>query len=113
MPAKPLAPMPWCRVGLSFVFGVLLTVDRCAPAFAAPVRLPNGATLREVDFDRHVASLLGRTGCNSGACHGSFQGKGGLYLSLFGYSAENDYAALTRDGMGRRVDVADPDKSLL
>src|SRR5262249_36188533 len=48
-----------------------------------------------------------------GACHGSFQGKGGLYLSLFGYSAQNDYAALTRDGLGRRVNFADPDRSLL
>src|SRR5262249_36911182 len=80
---------------------------------AAPVALPTGATLREVNFERHVAPLLGRHGCNAGACHGSFQGKGGLYLSLFGYSAEKDYASLTRDGMGRRVNVGDPDQSLM
>src|SRR5262245_55358212 len=89
---------------------LLLTV----PALSTTqVVLPNGATLREVNFERHVAPLLGRHGCNTGACHGSFQGKGGLYLSLFGYSAQNDYAALTRDGLGRRVNFADPDRSLL
>ncbi len=66
-----------------------------------------------MSFERHVASLLGRYGCNAGACHGSFQGKGGLRLSLFGYSAAMDYTALTRDGLGRRVSVADPEQSLL
>lgn len=89
---------------------LLFTVPALSPA---PVALPNGAMLRDVNFERHVAPLLGRHGCNTGACHGSFQGKGGLTLSLFGYSAQNDYAALTRDGFGRRVDVADPDRSLL
>jgi hypothetical protein len=93
------------------MFVALLLVAAVLPV--APVALPNGATLQKVNFERHVAPLLGRLGCNTGACHGSFQGKGGLYLSLFGYSAENDYIALTRDGMGRRVNRADPDQSLL
>jgi hypothetical protein len=91
----------------------LLGVALAAPAFAGPVRLPNGADLHEVNFERHVASLIGRMGCNSGACHGSFQGRGGFRLSLFGYSPDADYAAFTRDGMGRRVNVGDPDKSLI
>jgi hypothetical protein len=80
---------------------------------AAPVRLPDGTELRQVNFERHVASLLGKLGCNAGTCHGSFQGKGGLTLSLFGYSPDKDYRALTRDGMGRRVNLLDPDRSLL
>jgi hypothetical protein len=80
---------------------------------AGSAALPNGGNGESVDFERHVAPLLGKMGCNAGSCHGSFQGKGGLYLSLFGYSPEKDYQALTRDGMGRRVDVADPDKSLM
>jgi len=66
-----------------------------------------------VNFERHVASLLGRLGCNNGRCHGSFQGKGGLRLSLFGYSPESDYAAFTRDALGRRVNLARPDDSLI
>jgi hypothetical protein len=42
-----------------------------------PVRLPDGSALTTVEFDRHVASLFGRLGCNAGSCHGSFQGRGG------------------------------------
>jgi hypothetical protein len=83
------------------------------PAAASPVALPGGGALGEVSFERHVAPLLGRFGCNAGACHGSFQGKGGLRLSLFGYSAQMDYTALTRDALGRRVNVADPEQSLV
>ena len=34
---------------------------------AEPVRLPDGSALPAVDFDRHVASLFGRLGCNAGS----------------------------------------------
>ena len=34
-------------------------------------------------------------------------------MSLFGYSPELDYTALTRDGLGRHVNRADPEHSLL
>jgi hypothetical protein len=83
-----------------------------APAPAA-VPLPNDATLARVDFERHVMGLFGRAGCNMGSCHGSFQGKNGFRLSLFGYDPQKDYLALTRDALGRRVNPADPDGSLL
>jgi hypothetical protein len=99
--------MPRC--GTAF----LLLIVSVLPAAAAPVALPNGAALQDVSFERHVAPLLGRYGCSAGACHGSFQGKGGLRMSLFGYSPALDYTALTRDGLGRRVNVADPEQSLL
>ena len=68
-----------------------------------------GPAIADVDFERHVASLFGRLGCNSAACHGSFQGKGGFRLSLFGQSPEMDYAAI-QDG---RVDLDSPRESLL
>jgi hypothetical protein len=71
------------------------------------------SSLERVDFDRHVASLFGRLGCNAGACHGSFQGRGGLTLSLFGHDPARDYATLTRGAAGRRVDLIDPDRSLV
>jgi Protein of unknown function (DUF1549)/Protein of unknown function (DUF1553) len=80
---------------------------------ADPVRLPDGTELAVVDFDRHVAGLFGRLGCNTGACHGSFQGRGGFQLSLFGHDPVGDYRSLTRDAMGRRVAPLDPDHSLL
>src|SRR5260370_10120999 len=99
------------RRASSVLAAVLL--GSAVPARAEPVRLPNGTEIKEVNFERHVASLLGKMGCNSGACHGSFQGKGGLYLSLFGYAPGKDYLALTRDGLGRRINRTDPDHSLL
>jgi len=80
---------------------------------AEPIKLPDGGVVHKVDFERHLMGLLGRMGCNSGSCHGSFQGKGGLRLSLFGYNPEMDFQALSRDVQGRRINRADPDSSLL
>src|SRR5229473_1066221 len=84
-----------------------------APATRAAVTLPGKVVVEEVDFERHLMGLFGRMGCNAGSCHGSFQGKGGFRLSLFGYDPEKDYLALTRDLEGRRLNSADPDNSLL
>jgi hypothetical protein len=77
------------------------------------VTLPSGSTIERVDFERHVMGVFGRMGCNMGSCHGSFQGKGGFRLSLFGYDPQMDYLALTREALGRRVNPTDPDRSLL
>ena len=73
-------------------------------------RFTNLANADQPDFQRHVAPLLGRLGCNGRACHGSFQGQGGFQLSLFGYDFDADHKALLTDG---RVDVEDPDESLV
>ena len=66
-----------------------------------------------VSFRHEVLPILTRQGCNAGTCHGSPSGKGGFALSLFAFDSKADYAALTRDLMGRRVDVFDPGLSLL
>jgi hypothetical protein len=95
-----------------FLFG-LAAFAFTTPAVRAAVTLPDGAKIEKVDFERHIMGVFGRMGCNAAACHGSFQGKGGLRLSLFGYDAEKDYAALTRETLGRRINPADPDQSLL
>lgn len=83
------------------------------PSQAAAVVLPGAGKVNQVDFERHIMGLFGRLGCNSGSCHGSFQGKGGFRLSLFGYDPEKDFFALTRDAMGRRVNPLEADLSLL
>jgi hypothetical protein len=64
------------------------------------------------DFQRHVVPLLGRLGCNTRSCHGSFQGRGGFRLSLFGSDFGADHAALLAAGEGR-VDREDPEFSLI
>ncbi len=79
----------------------------------ADVDLPTGGKVKNVDFERHIMGLVSKVGCNAGSCHGSFQGKNGFRLSLFGYEPAMDFANLTREALGRRVNVVKPDESLL
>ncbi len=65
------------------------------------------------EFQRHVLPVLTKSGCNSGACHGALAGKGGFKLSLRGYDPLGDYAAITLQSRGRRINLADPARSLL
>ncbi len=68
------------------------------------------------DFQRHVVPLLGKLGCNSAKCHGSFQGQGEFRLSLFGFDFQSDHAALQADAYseeGGRLHVGDPANSLI
>ncbi|HEX4147026.1 MAG TPA: DUF1549 and DUF1553 domain-containing protein [Pirellulales bacterium] len=84
--------------------------------------LPTGALLAAAEkptdagtpsFRRDVMPILFRAGCNSGTCHGSARGKDGFMLSLFGYDPKGDYYRITEDIVGRRVNVAVPEESLL
>ncbi len=88
------------------LFTILLMVSGSNTSAAEPV--PSA-----VDFERHIVGLLGKSGCSAGSCHGSLQGKGGLRLSLFGSEPQKDFQSLTRGGGGRRVNLAEPDQSLL
>jgi Protein of unknown function (DUF1549)/Protein of unknown function (DUF1553) len=100
---------PWAQLAAVALF-TLFTLFLALPArAAAPAPVKEG---EKVDFERHIMGLLGRLGCNAGSCHGSFQGKGGFRLSLFGYDPEMDYAAITRDSQARRINRTDPDNSL-
>ncbi len=78
------------------------TIDTAAVRFAAD------ATTETPDFQRHVVPLLGKLGCNGRACHGSFQGRGGFRLSLFGYNFKADH-----DEISGRVDPETPPESLV
>jgi hypothetical protein len=65
------------------------------------------------DFQRHVLPLMGRLGCNTRSCHGSFQGQGGLRLSLFGYDFKADRETLLKDGSKRVLLSAPEDSKIL
>lgn len=65
-----------------------------------------------LDFAQDVAPLLTNAGCNTGGCHGRADGQNGFHLSLFGYDPEWDFAAITRQGGGRRLDRLAPAQSL-
>lgn len=69
--------------------------------------------LAEVSFRNDVMAVLSKAGCNAGPCHGNANGKGGFKLSLRGEDLLFDFEALTRDQFGRRVNLVEPDQSLL
>jgi hypothetical protein len=87
-----------CTAGLAIA--VILAVG--TPCFAQPV-----------SFRNDVMAVLSKAGCNQGTCHGSQNGKNGFKLSLRGEDPLWDLNALTRDGLGRRVEPSAPDGSLV
>lgn len=96
----------------------MLLVLPAPTAFAEPrgqddARRPSEPVVAIVDFERHVAGLFGRLGCNSAACHGSFQGKGGFRLSLFGQSAQKDFEAIVNGKENARIDLESSGESLI
>ncbi|MFO0842830.1 MAG: DUF1549 and DUF1553 domain-containing protein [Gemmataceae bacterium] len=82
-------------------------------ALLLPLIWPGPVAAESVSFRNDVMAVLSRAGCNSGACHGNLNGKGGFKLSLRGENAEADYLALTRDMLGRRLDLHRPAESVL
>jgi len=77
-----------------------------------PVQPPISERLAQTQetphFQRHVIPVLGRLGCNGRACHGSFQGKGGFRLSMFGYDFAMDH-----ENLSERIDLDSPAESLI
>lgn len=82
-------------------------------ALAAVVGASSAVAEDVPSFRRDVMPVLFRAGCNSGTCHGAARGKDGFMLSLFGYDAKGDYYRITQEMVGRRVNLAAPDESLL
>lgn len=66
-----------------------------------------------IDFDQDVIPVLTKAGCNTGACHGAAIGRGGLKLSLYGSDPAADYRAIALELKGRRVNLLEPEQSLL
>lgn len=64
-------------------------------------------------YEREVSAVLGKAGCNLGACHGNLHGKGGFRLSLRGDDPRFDFDRITAEYAGRRIDLFEPTQSLL
>src|SRR6202034_1762946 len=64
-------------------------------------------------FRNHVIPVMTKVGCNQGACHGALAGKNGFKLTLRGYDPDVDYDTLTRQSIGRRINLSDPEHSLM
>ncbi|MFH1303496.1 MAG: DUF1549 and DUF1553 domain-containing protein, partial [Planctomycetota bacterium] len=77
------------------------------------VRVTSFEKQRPVNFYNDVIPQLTRGGCNSGACHGTPSGKNNFHLSLLGFEPRNDFEYITKESLGRRVNPAAPEMSLL
>jgi len=78
-----------------------------------PVAVKDGQKDRPVSFRLDVMPVFMRATCNSGGCHGAARGKDGFRLSLFGMDPDGDYVRLTREMIGRRINLAIPEESTL
>ena len=86
---------------------------RSVSSFLASLVAVAAAQAAGPSFRTDVMAAISKAGCNLGTCHGNATGKGGFKLSLRGQDLDWDYAALTRDAAGRRVNAFAPDESLL
>jgi len=69
---------------------------------------------RSFSFVNDVEPILTKASCNSGGCHAKAgNGQNGFRLSLFGFEPQEDFEHIVKEGRGRRVFPAAPEKSLL
>jgi hypothetical protein len=77
------------------------------------VRVGNIASDIPVNFPNQVVPIFTKYGCNGGGCHGKSGGQNGFRLSLLGFEPPEDFEYLVKEGRGRRLFFASPEKSLL
>lgn len=68
---------------------------------------------KPVNFPNQVTPIFTKFACNGGGCHGKSGGQNGFRLSLLGFEPSEDYEYLVKEGRGRRLFPAAPDRSLL
>lgn len=90
-----------------------LTVSFAGQTKQIPVTVAKAAEDRPISFKLDVMPVFMKAGCNTGSCHGAARGKDGFQLSLFGYDPDGDHYRITREQLGRRVDLAVPEASLM
>ena len=90
-----------------------LRVEYSGQTIEIPVKVEAIATDPAVSFRNDVMPVFMRNTCNSGGCHGASRGKDGFRLSLFGYNPEGDYHNITREQVGRRINLALPEASMM
>ncbi len=106
----PLPALAYCLLATAYS----LPVSAADLEIAAPIkqRYANAEITEEPSFQRHISPLIGRLGCNGRSCHGSFQGRGGFRLSLFGYDFHADHEELLK-GEPLRANKDKPLESLI
>ncbi len=79
---------------------------------SVPVTVTSAGRKPEISFVKDVVPVFTMAGCAGSNCHGSIRGQAGFKLSLFGYEPADDFQAIT-GGDGRRINRAEPEKSLI
>jgi hypothetical protein len=85
-----------------------LTVGFGGKSVAVPVKVAQAAVLTPISFRLDVMPVFMRSGCNTGSCHGAARGKDGFRISLFGFDPDGDHFRLSREMVGRRINLAVP-----
>ena len=76
-------------------------------------RVSDQAAEVSINFSQDLLSIFTQRSCNTPTCHGAITGQAGFKLSLFGYDPHADYRMIVEADEGRRVDLEQPEKSLL
>jgi hypothetical protein len=90
-----------------------LQVELPERSASVPIEVAAAAEVKPVSFRLDVMPIFMRGSCNQGSCHGSARGQDGFRLSLFGFDPEGDHFRLTRELATRRVNLAQPEQSLV
>jgi Protein of unknown function (DUF1549)/Protein of unknown function (DUF1553) len=90
-----------------------LAVAYGGKSLTMPVKVAQATVQSPLSFRLDVMPVFMRAGCNTGSCHGAARGKDGFRISLFGFDPEGDYFRLTREMVGRRINLAVPSDSTL
>lgn len=90
-----------------------LVVSHGGRTATLPFKVAQAAVSPPLSFRLDVMPVFMRSGCNTGSCHGAARGKDGFRISLFGFDPAGDHFRLTREMVGRRVNLAVPSDSTL
>jgi hypothetical protein len=80
---------------------------------SVPVKVSQATVVPPISFRLDVMPVFMRAGCNTGSCHGAARGKDGFRISLFGFDPAGDHYRLTREMVGRRINLAVPSDSTM
>jgi hypothetical protein len=91
----------------------VITIEAAGKKAQVPIHVRRSQEDAPVNFSPEVIPILTQAGCNQGACHGGQHGKNGFKLSLRGFDPAFDYVQIVQSAEGRRVVLADPERSVL
>ena len=90
---------------------VAVSVGDCTKSMS--LNVTNQKSKEPVSFYFEALPALSKAGCAAGGCHGAPHGKGEFRLSLWGFDPASDQYTIINEEFGRRVNLIEPEKSLL